>query len=109
MSRTTKVLGFSVPPEVAQAFEEMAQCEHRTKSELFREMFRLYQHYRTRQTEYDDAWVMQMIHEAKEGPMTEAELLKEGQALAHYGARRAKALGYTSLDEESIERIIHES
>ena len=108
MARTTKVLGFSVPPEVAKAFEEMAQSEHRTKSELFREMFRLYQRYRSRQSEYDEAWVMQMIQEGKENPMTEEELLRESQALAHYGAKRAKELGYESLDEEGIERVIHE-
>jgi len=108
MARTTKVLGFSVPPEVAQAFEAMAKREHRTKSELFREMFRLYQRYQARQTEVDDTWVMQMIREAKEAPMTEADLLKEGEALAHYGAQHAQALGHADLDEEAIERIIDE-
>ena len=108
MARTTKVLGFSVPPEVAEAFEDMAKREHRTKSELFREMFRLYQHYRMRQTEADDAWVMHMIQEAKEAPMSEADLLQEGEALARYGAQRAQALGYAALDEEDVERLINE-
>ena len=108
MARTTKVLGFSVPPEVAQAFEAMAKREHRIKSELFREMFRLCQHDRTRQSEVDDAWVMQVIREAKAAPMTEAQWLQEGEALAHYGAQRAEAPGYEALDEEGIERLIHE-
>ncbi len=71
MARTTKVLGFSVPPEVAKAFEEMAQHEHRTKSELFREMFRVYQRYRSRQSEYDEGWITQMSHEVKENPVME--------------------------------------
>lgn len=108
MARTTKVLGFSVPPEVAEAFEAMAKRERRTKSELFREMFRLYQRYQARQSDVDDAWIMQMIREAKAEPMTEADLLKAGEALAHYGAQRAQTLGYAALDAADIERIIHE-
>jgi metal-responsive CopG/Arc/MetJ family transcriptional regulator len=46
MSRVTKILGFSVPPSMAEEFESIAREERRTKSELFREMLRLYQTYR---------------------------------------------------------------
>ena len=108
MPRTAKGIGFSVPPELAEAFEAIAKRERRTKSELFREMFRLYQRYQARQSEADDAWVMQMILEAKEESMTEADLLREGEALARYGAKRAQALGYAALDKDDIERIIDE-
>ncbi len=108
MARTTKVLGFSVPPEVAEEFEAMAQSERRTKSELFREMFRLYQRYRRRQSQDDEAWLGQLIREANDAPLSEADLLTESQALARYGTQQAKALGYESLDDDDIERIIHD-
>lgn len=44
--RTTQMIGFSVPPSTAREYEHMAEKERRTKSELFREMFRMYQTYR---------------------------------------------------------------
>jgi metal-responsive CopG/Arc/MetJ family transcriptional regulator len=46
MSRVTKTIGFSVPPSMAEEFDSIALEERRTKSELFREMLRLYQTYR---------------------------------------------------------------
>jgi len=46
MGRITKVIGFSVPPALAEEIEQVAKAERRTKSELFREMFRVYQVYR---------------------------------------------------------------
>lgn len=42
MARKTRVLGFSVPPEVAEEYERLARDERRTKSELFREMVETY-------------------------------------------------------------------
>jgi len=42
MARTTRVLGFSVPPEVAEEYERLAERERRSKSELFREMIAVY-------------------------------------------------------------------
>jgi predicted nucleotidyltransferase len=41
--RTAVTIGFSVPPQVKAEFEQMAQEERRTKSELFREMVRVRQ------------------------------------------------------------------
>ena len=40
--RTSRVLAVSVPPEAAEAFERMAEEEGRNKSELFREMLRVF-------------------------------------------------------------------
>lgn len=40
--RNTKVIGFSVPPEVHEEIVEYASRENKTKSELFREMVALY-------------------------------------------------------------------
>ncbi|HRW67446.1 MAG TPA: ribbon-helix-helix domain-containing protein [Candidatus Competibacter sp.] len=42
----TRMVGFSIPPTMADEFERMAEEEQRTKSELFREMFRVYRNYR---------------------------------------------------------------
>lgn len=41
--RTSKILNISVPPEMYEAIEAVAQEENRTKSELIREAFRHYQ------------------------------------------------------------------
>jgi hypothetical protein len=95
-------------------FDRIATEEHRTKSELFREMFRVYRSYRKRrpEPEIDDEWVMQVIREAQEeqrqNPMTTEELLRESRALAEYGARQARKVGINVEDEEVINRIIHE-
>lgn len=42
MGRKTKVLGFSVGPEIAEEYERLAAREGRTKSELFRQMLEAY-------------------------------------------------------------------
>lgn len=42
MARRTRVLGFSVPPELAEEYEKLARREGRSKSELFREMIAAY-------------------------------------------------------------------
>jgi metal-responsive CopG/Arc/MetJ family transcriptional regulator len=58
MSRTTKVLTFSVPPAMADEVERIAQDEDRNKSELFREMLRVYRAYRKHRPEPEmrEAW-----------------------------------------------------
>jgi metal-responsive CopG/Arc/MetJ family transcriptional regulator len=48
MSRTTKTLGFSMPAAMVEEFETLCEEERRTKSELFRAMFRVYKYYRKR-------------------------------------------------------------
>lgn len=47
MSRTAKTIGFSVPPALADEIEQVAAAEGRTKSELFREMVRVYRRERS--------------------------------------------------------------
>jgi metal-responsive CopG/Arc/MetJ family transcriptional regulator len=110
MSRTTKVLGFSVPPGVVKEVEQVAKEERRTKSELFREMFRVYKRYRQQREQDEERWVMNLIREAKEeqktNPMTPEEIVTELQAFAYEFAKKAKALGITGKD---VNRIIHES
>jgi metal-responsive CopG/Arc/MetJ family transcriptional regulator len=44
--RPSKVLALSVPPELARDFDAIADDEGRNRSELFREMLRVYRAYR---------------------------------------------------------------
>jgi hypothetical protein len=114
MAPTMKHVGFTVPPPMEEELEQMAKEEHRTKSELFREMVRVYRSYRKKhpEPEIDDEWVMQVLREAEEeekrNPMTTEEILRESRALAEYGARQAKKVGIDVDDDEVINRIIHE-
>lgn len=80
MPRNTKVLGFSVSPEIAKEYEQLAKAEKKTKSELFRDMISLYQQYRER----------------KEFFRLQASL-----------AKKAAELGIRT--EEDVERLIHEA
>lgn len=70
MSRTTKVMGFSVPPAIVEEVEQIAKEENRTKSELFREMLRVYRSYRKHrpEPEISEAWAKEMNQETKIAP-----------------------------------------
>lgn len=50
MPRTSRVLAVSVPPDVAEEFDRIAEIEGRNRSELFREMLRVYSVYLDTQT-----------------------------------------------------------
>jgi hypothetical protein len=65
MGRATKILGFSVPPSVVKEVESLARIERRTKSELFREMVRVYQRYRGQRERDEERWIKGVIEEAK--------------------------------------------
>jgi metal-responsive CopG/Arc/MetJ family transcriptional regulator len=112
---TMKHVGFTVPPPMEEELEQMAKEEHRTKSELFREMVRVYRSYRKKhpEPEIDDEWVMQVLREAEEeekrNPMTDEEEEKVEQELLHYGAEQAKKRGINVKDEEEINYIIYEA
>lgn len=78
--RTSRVVAVSVPPESAEDFERIARQEGRNKSELFREMLRVYGAYRE---------------------------TGRFESLQRYGATRARALGIR--DEKDVERLIREA
>jgi metal-responsive CopG/Arc/MetJ family transcriptional regulator len=78
--RSSKVLAVSVPPEAAEEFDRLAGAEGRNKSELFREMLRVYRAYRETGT---------------------------FESLQRYGAARARGLGIR--DERDVERLIAEA
>jgi len=80
MSRQTKVLGFSMPPKIAEEYERLAKSERKTKSELFREMIKLYK----------------QIREEKEFYRLQAKISRQ-------------ALRLQISTEEDVERLIHEA
>ena len=77
--RSTKVITFSLPPGAAKEFDAIAEQEGRNKSELFREMLRIYQIWRETQ---------------------------RFESLQRYGAARARELGIR--DEHDVDKLIHE-
>jgi metal-responsive CopG/Arc/MetJ family transcriptional regulator len=111
MSRTSKILGFSVPPTLVKEVESLAKQERRTKSELFREMVRVYQRFRHQRDRDEDRWVAKIIEEAKaeeaKKPMTVAEILAESARFAREGAKQAKKLGIKT-DPRSVNKLVHE-
>src|SRR5437667_9912331 len=96
MSRTTKIMGFSVPPTVVKEVETLAKQERRTKSELFREMVRVYRRYRDQRDRAENRWITGIIEEAKaeqeKNPMSTEDMLKESDRLSRAGTRHAKKL-----------------
>ena len=109
MNRTTKIVGFSVPPAVAREVERLARQERRTKSELFREMVRVYRRYRNHRDRDEDRWIMGIIEEVKaeqeRNPLSTEDMLKESDRLSHHGAQQAKRLGIKPKD---IHRVVHD-
>ena len=78
--RASQVIAVSVPPESAKDFERIARDEGRNKSELFREMLRVYRAHR-------ETGVF--------------------ESLQRYGASRARVVGVR--DESDVERLIQEA
>lgn len=76
--RASKVISVSLPPESARDFDSLAKEEGRNRSELFREMLRVYQGWRDS---------------------------RRFEAFQRYGAAKAKERGIT---EKDIERLISE-
>lgn len=101
-------MGFSVPPTVVMEVEALAKQERRTKSELFREMVRVYRRFRAQRDRDEDRWILGIIEEAKaereNNRASTEEMLKESDRLSRYGARQARKLGIKPKD---IDGVIH--
>ena len=116
MSRITKMIGFSVPPAIAEEVGKIAREEQRTKSELFRRMFSVYKTYRRELAQAEEERFERLIDEAiaaglrekKSGTPPTETLVVEGERLARYGGKQAKALGIQGEDEAAINHLIHE-
>ena len=87
----------------------MAREERRKKSELFREMVRVYTRFGQQRDRDEERWIISLIEEARAEqrvkPMTMEEKLKESKRLSEYGAYKAQKSGMKARD---INRIIHE-
>ncbi len=80
MKRASRVLAVSVPPELAEDFDRIAEDEGRNRSELFREMLRVYRSYLETRT---------------------------FESLQRYGAAQASRRGIKS--ERDVERLIQDA
>ncbi len=80
MSRSTKTLTVSLPPQIFEEVEKLAAQENKTKSELFRDMVRVYENYLD-----ENRW----------------------RRLKRLGRETARKLNVTS--EEDIEKLVHEA
>ncbi len=78
-ARKRVAMTVSLPPDIAQEYEEIAKLKGETKSQLFRDMFNLY-----RQEKLEDEFFR----------------------LQKYGAKKTKEM---KLTEKNIERLIFES
>lgn len=75
MARRTRVVGFSVPPAVAEDYERLAARQKTSKSELFRRMVETYK----AKLQEDEFFRLQrkMARRARQkGPLTEKEVEK---------------------------------
>jgi metal-responsive CopG/Arc/MetJ family transcriptional regulator len=79
MGRTRVVISISLPPEMAKEYEKLTRETKKSKSELFREMFRVYRDY-LEEREYEN--------------------------LLRYGERKAEQ---KQISEDDVERLIHEA
>lgn len=111
MSRTTKVIGFSVPPETFRVLQSLADSEGKSKSEIFREMIRVYLLFRERKLRDETHWVDEIIEQTREEKHQKGFVLQEEQRelkkLQRYGSQKAKKRGIKS--DEDIERMMHEA
>lgn len=102
-------MGFSVAPAIVREVETFAKQERRTKSELFREMVRVYRRYREQRDRDEERWIAGVVTEAKadreKNPLSVESMLKESGRLSRYGARQARKLG---VKPEDIDRIVHD-
>ena len=80
MARTTKTLTVSLPPQIYEEIERLARLERKTKSELFRDMVKVYEEHLD-----EERW----------------------QRLRRLG--RATASKYRLSSERDIEKLIHEA
>lgn len=79
-TRTTKILGFSVPPLLYNEVEQTARRLQKTKSELFRDAWEAYRFYRAE---------------------------REFERIQRVARRQARAFGLEIRSEDDVDRILH--
>jgi len=108
--RKTKIIAFSVPPSIYEEVVSIARKQNKTKSELFRDMVRLYSRYQKMEEQEELNRIFRLIMEAKEEVKRKGydnkEEWNEFERLQKYGLHKSKELDINS--EEEIERLIDE-
>ena len=105
VARTYKTVGFSIPPAIAERIERTAMARNMTRSELFREMFRVWE----RETRFDpdaDEAILKLAAEEKErerrNPTSLEDDLRFFEELREDLQRRAKERGLTVTEDGEI-------
>ena len=105
VARRYKTIGFSVPPMIAERIDAVVRERQFTRSELFREMFRLWEKENRRDPDSDEA-IMRLFAEVKEqerrNPTPEEESLKFFQELGKDLRKRAKKRGLIVTEDGEI-------
>lgn len=105
MARRYKTIGFSVPPMIAERIDAVVRERQFTRSELFREMFRLWEKENRRDPDSDEA-IMRLFAEVKEqerrNPIPLEEDLQFFNDIREDLQRRAEERGLTVTEDGEI-------
>ncbi len=108
VARTYKTVGFSIPPAIAERIEQTAMARNMTRSELFREMFRVWER-ETRLDPDSDEAILRMAAEEKEkerrNPTAVEDDMRFFTALREDLQKRAKERGLTVTENGEIVEI----
>lgn len=108
VARKYKTIGFSVPPMIAERIDEVVRERQLTRSELFREMFRVWEKQERLDPDSDEA-ILKLAAKEKEkerkNPTPLEERLRSFEEIRKDLQERAKLLGIeVTEDGEIIEK-----
>lgn len=105
VARTYKTIGFSIPPQIVERIERTVRERNMTKSELFREMFRVWEKGERLDSDSDEA-ILRLAAEEKEkerlNPTTVEERLREFEEIRRNLLERAQSLGISVTEDGEI-------
>ena len=105
VARSYKTVGFSIPPQIVERIERTARERNMTKSELFREMFRVWEKGERLNPDSDEA-ILRLAAEEKEKERRNPTPLEEDMRffteLREDLQRRAKERGLTVTEDGEI-------
>jgi Arc/MetJ-type ribon-helix-helix transcriptional regulator len=105
IARKYKTIGFSVPPMIATRIEEVVKERQFTRSELFREMFRVWEK-KEREERDSDEQILKLFAEVKEEkekkPISKEEMLEGLKEVSRALRKRARERGLIVTEEGEI-------
>jgi len=105
VARTYKTVGFSIPPQIVERIERTARERNMTKSELFREMFRVWEKGERFDPDSDEAIVRLAAEEQEKerrNPTSREEDMRFFMELREDLQQRAKQRGLTVTEDGEI-------